>query len=107
TSPRHKIGGRVLHQGFFRDITERKRIEQALAQREAQLAEAQRLARLGSWELDLATGQVGCSDEFYCILGLDPPAVRPTLDAVLASVHPEDRPCVRSSSPVSCARADP
>ncbi len=96
TSTRHKIGGRVLHQGFFRDITERKRIEQALAQREAQLAEAQRLARLGSWELDLATGRVSCSDEFYRILGLDPPAVPPTLDAVLASVHPEDRPCVRS-----------
>ncbi|MGB9205740.1 MAG: PAS domain S-box protein, partial [Terriglobales bacterium] len=54
-----------------RDITERKRAEAALRQSEAELKEAQRVAHVGSWTLDMKTGKVIWSDELCSILGLD------------------------------------
>lgn len=47
-----KIVGRVVS---YRDITERKRVENTLRQSEANLAAAQRITHLGSWEVDLNT----------------------------------------------------
>jgi len=44
--------------GFVIDLTERKRVEQALRQSEAYLAEAQRLTHAGSWALNPATGKL-------------------------------------------------
>jgi two-component system, NtrC family, sensor kinase len=78
------------------DITERRQAERSLAHREAQLAEAQRLANLGSWEWDLATQQLSWSDEHYRILGLEPGACEPTYDAFMEIVHPEDRERIQS-----------
>ena len=53
------------------DIEERKRIEQKLAARERQLAEAQELAQLGSWNWDIETNEITWSDELYHIYGVD------------------------------------
>jgi PAS domain S-box-containing protein len=58
-----------------RDITERKRAEEARRQSETELKEAQRVAHLGSWTLDLKTGKVIWSDELCSILGLDSSSV--------------------------------
>ena len=57
----------------------------------AHLEEAQRIAHVGSWERDLATGILWWSDESCRILGIEPGTFRGTLDAFLAFVHPEDR----------------
>jgi PAS domain S-box-containing protein len=54
-----------------RDISDIVKSEQELADVNRQLAEAQRLARLGSWEWDVATGNVLWSDEMYRIYGYD------------------------------------
>ena len=62
-----------------------------LRERETQLAEAQRIAHLGSWELDLATQVLTWSDEQYRILGLEPGEGSVSLEVWLARVHPEDR----------------
>ena len=43
-----------LFTGFIRDITERKRAQETLRRSEASLAQAQHIARLGSWDLDLS-----------------------------------------------------
>jgi PAS domain S-box-containing protein len=70
--------GRMLRiVGMIADITERKRSEQALNLREAELAESQRLAKVGSWRWDLETDTVAWSEELYRIAGIDPklPAV--------------------------------
>jgi len=63
--------------GMVADITERKHDQDALRQREKELAEAQRLAGVGSWQWDPSTDTVVWSEELRRIAGLDPgmPAV--------------------------------
>ena len=55
-----------------REITERKRVEAALQQREEALREAQRVAGVGSWVWDAATGAITWTEELYRIVDLDP-----------------------------------
>jgi PAS domain S-box-containing protein len=69
-------------------------LAERLARAERQLAEAQQLARVGSWEWDVATGGVWWSDELYRIYGLEPQSVTPTYEDFLARVHPDDRASV-------------
>ena len=54
------------------------------------LAEAQRIARIGSWRLDVATGTIEASDEMYRLWGLEPGSPPLTLEAYNARVHPDD-----------------
>jgi diguanylate cyclase (GGDEF)-like protein/PAS domain S-box-containing protein len=54
----------------FTDVTSRRQVQHALAESEAQLQEAQRLARIGSWEWDVVTGEVLWSDELRRLTGL-------------------------------------
>jgi PAS domain S-box-containing protein len=63
--------------GIAVDITNRKSTEEALRRKEAELAHAQRLAKVGSWQWYPETDSVVWSDELYRISGIDPalPAV--------------------------------
>jgi len=70
----------------FIDITERKRAEEA-----KRLSEAQKMAHLGNWDLNLVTRKLYWSDEIYRIFGLEPQEFGATYDAFLSCVHPEDR----------------
>ena len=79
--------------GIAEDITERKLAEDKLRESERQLAEAQRLAHIGSWELDLRTKAVNWSDELYNIFGLQPGEIDPAKDA-MSFVTTEDRDIV-------------
>jgi PAS domain S-box-containing protein len=74
-----------------RDITERKRAEEALRRSEANLREAQRLAHLGNWESDLVAGTLWWSDEVYRIFGVKPEQFDGTREAFLEYIHPDDR----------------
>jgi PAS domain-containing protein len=92
--PTGTIDGTV---GAAFDLTERKRAEQALERREAQLAEAQRLAQVGSWEWQAGDEAAGWSDELYRIWGVDRQTFRPRLHEVRALVHPDDLPIFDAS----------
>jgi PAS domain S-box-containing protein len=75
----------------MRDITDRKRDEEKLLRSEALLAEAQHLAALGSFELDLQTGESTWSDGMYRLLGRDPRLGPMSYQGLLELIHPEDR----------------
>jgi PAS domain S-box-containing protein len=78
----------------FQDITERKQADDALRQSEFELAEAQRVARIGSWSLDIATGTVRWSDELYRIFDFERSTPDSTYEMFLSRVYPDDRPRV-------------
>ena len=82
-----------LHQVLltFSDITLLKETEAALRDSEAQLEEAQRIARLGSWTFDPLTQVLTWSAEKFRIFGLDPAQPVPTLAEAFEFIHPEDR----------------
>src|SRR5664280_1072381 len=63
----------------------------SLKESEAGLAEAQRIAHIGSWDWDLVNGVVNWSDELYRIYGRDPHKSGATYDELLNYVHPDDR----------------
>lgn len=66
-----------------------------LNQRTTSLSEAQRIARLGSWEWDIASNTLQWSDEMYRIFGLAPQeGLKITYEIFLQAVHPEDRQSV-------------
>ncbi len=82
----------LLVSGAGRDITTRKLAEQKLRQSEAYLAEAQRLARSGSWVWKVAGREaVHLSDEWYRLYDFDPNEGIPTWEKRLQRIHPEDR----------------
>jgi two-component system sensor histidine kinase/response regulator len=76
--------------GTSQDITERKQFEQRLRQNEAALREAQAIAHLGSWRLDIRSEQLTWSEEVYRIFGVAGETAL-TLDDFVARIHPEDR----------------
>lgn len=62
-----------------------------LKAKEARLAEAQKLAHLGSFECDRITQKMTWSDELFRILGLDAEQVEPSFEAMHNLIHPDDR----------------
>jgi PAS domain S-box-containing protein len=80
---------------ILRDITERKAAEAALNREHMQLNEAQMVARIGSWSVQLPEGRVSWSPHHFQLLGLDPAQVVPSVQAYLSVVHPDDLTRVR------------
>ncbi|MDB6011356.1 MAG: Formate hydrogenlyase transcriptional activator [Gammaproteobacteria bacterium] len=76
--------------GTHIDVTERKRVEEALRRNEHFLAEAQRLSHTGSFGWKPDDGEIVWSEETYRIIEYDS-ALKPTVDSVVQRVHPDDR----------------
>ncbi len=77
---------------IVRDITERKLSHDKLREAQAALVEAQVLARVGSFTVDLLNNRTTWSDECCRIIGFDPVTSVASFDAYLARIHPDDRP---------------
>lgn len=88
---RIEIEEKIFVQSLVRDISERKLAEQMLSDRERKLAEAQRLAKIGSWEWDATNGAVHWSDELYRIFRLDPAQPLPPLEEHVIFFTPSSR----------------
>lgn len=98
--PTHLLGASL-------DITDRKLAEDRLRESESKLAEAQRMAHLGYWELDLASNRLTWSDEVYRIFEIDPEAFSNTYEAFLETIHPDDRDAVNTAYTESLKNRSP
>lgn len=95
TAPlRDELGNIVKWYGVSVDIEERKQAEEKLQKSESELAEAQRMAHVGSWNWSIKDSNLTWSDELYSIFGLDPRESHPSYEAYLERIHPEDRDVV-------------
>jgi PAS domain S-box-containing protein len=78
--------------GTMVDVTERRRTEESLRRSESYLAQAQRLAHIGSWAWEFPKrNALYISEEWYRIYGFDPNDGMPSWEQRLQRVHPEDR----------------
>jgi len=89
-----RIGDEGIAFAAIRDVTQRQRAEKALRASEARLSETQRVAGLGSWELDLLTNHLTWSEEIYRLFELGPREFGASYKAFLDVIHPDDRDLV-------------
>ena len=71
------------------------------------LQEAQRMAQIGNWELDIEQNRLWWSDEIYRIFGMDPARFAATYEAFLSTIHPDDRERVDRTYQEAVARGVP
>jgi len=97
----HHYEARVVPSGenevvsIIRDVTESKRTQAELSLNEFRLSEAQRAAKIGSWERNLRTDEMWWSEGCYRLLELEPGEVAPSYSTFLERVHPDDRSYVK------------
>lgn len=99
------LGALVLWNGVRIDQNDRnrQRIQDTLYRREAELREAHRLARVGSWRWDIAEGRVTWTPELYRITGRDSTLATPTPEDLLGDQTPES--AARFADALSGARS--
>ncbi|MDH3257617.1 MAG: PAS domain-containing protein, partial [Nitrospinota bacterium] len=84
--------------GIVQDITERKKVEEALRHSERELSIAQKIGKMGNWVYDIETDELWWSDEVYRIFGLRRKEFSASYQAFLNTVHPEDREFVDNTN---------
>nr|WP_231384412.1 PAS domain S-box protein [Thioalkalivibrio sp. ALE23] len=102
-TPERQDDGSTVWNGVLVDITTRVAAEQALRQREAELNQAQRIARMGSWVSDFRVNEIRWSDEIYRIFGRQPEDGPVTHETFMETVHPHDRAAVQAALEASFA----
>jgi PAS domain S-box-containing protein len=91
-SPLRNAAGEVVGAiGIMHDITDRKIAEEKLRRTIGDLANAQRIGKMGSWEVDIATGHARRSDEALAIFGVSREDDEQNSGALRQRVHPADR----------------
>ena len=104
---RDATGGIIGAAAFTRDISMRIAAEERTRRSEMQLAEAQELAALGSWEWDLESAEVTWSPQLYRILGRDPDRSPASYEGYLEAVHPSDRALAQAATQDTLASGMP
>lgn len=74
------------------DISERIKTEKRIQEKQQQLEDAQRIARLGNWDWDLLTGKIEWSDEVFRILGYEKGKHAANQENFIGVLHPDDLP---------------
>ena len=92
---------------YGRDITDIHDANIAVRESESRLKQAQAIAKVGSWELDLTTNVLLWSDEIYRIFDLQPQEFKATYEAFLEAIHPDDREMVNKAYGESLTNKQP
>ncbi|MEH2291073.1 EAL domain-containing protein [Nostoc sp.] len=90
STPRQLQDGCVVWDGLVVDITDLKCAEETLRKSEALLEESQRVARLGNWEFELATGKITWSKQLFDLFNRDPALLEPNYQENLQLFWAED-----------------
>lgn len=91
----------------IRDLTQRQQMEEALRQSEANLLQAQRIAHVGSWRVNLVTHAISWSEELFHIFGRDPAQAEPTYPDLLAMIPTADLAPLRAAIEQGIAHQTP
>ena len=85
-------------QTIIRDIREKKRYQRELEDKNSELekskinlVEAQKVAHVGNWELDLKKNQLVWSEEVYRIFDIESDKFEASYESFLKSIHPDDK----------------
>ncbi len=89
------------------DITARKQAEESLQDKEAILSESQRIAHIGSWRIELASGFISWSEEMYRLYGVAPDTFAHSMASYLALIHPGDVAAVQAWHSACLAGKEP
>ena len=76
---------------YTAEISDIKKSEVRLLKIASTLKQAQKVAKMGSWELDLTTNNMAWSEELFHILHVDPEKFKPSHENYVNLLHPEDR----------------
>ncbi|BBC26403.1 multi-sensor hybrid histidine kinase [Pseudanabaena sp. ABRG5-3] len=85
------------YQQLQNEINEQKKSEAELRRTEKLFREAQRIASLGNWELDLRTNHLYWSDEIFQIFEIDQQQFGATYEVFVNAIHPDDRGMVNDA----------
>lgn len=108
--PEFDAAGKIVRaSGTVQDVTRFRAAEQRASQDRRLFGDAQRVARMGTWEWNTATGECIWSSMLYELFGIDP-STPITYTDYLSLVHPDDRTWVderwqdlaRTGRPVEC-----
>ncbi len=91
------IAGKEVFIFVARDISDRKAAGEAILKSEALHKEAQKIAQIGHWKLNLINNELIWSDEAYNIFGISQEAFGASYEAFLEIIHPDDRAFVNQS----------
>lgn len=91
----------------FRDVSERRAMEEALRKSHAMLSMAQRIARIGSWEWEPESDRLSLSDEVNRILEMEHEGGVPTLERYLERAYPAERAGIRARLQEAFMRREP
>ena len=90
-------GGRPVRLlGTVLDVTDITLAQKALQEQEALLAEAQAVAHIGNWSIEVERGRATWSNELFRLLGCDPQQVEASAENFVRAVHPDDRDQVQA-----------
>ncbi|MCI0537401.1 MAG: PAS domain-containing protein [Verrucomicrobiales bacterium] len=84
----HTVADRTAD--LTREIEEHRKARESLSKSQAQLAQAQKIARLGSWEWDIVEDKVNWSDETCRLYGLQPDQAASSMERCWERLHPDD-----------------
>ncbi|MDH5610034.1 MAG: PAS domain S-box protein [Cyclobacteriaceae bacterium] len=90
-TPIETEGGKSIVCAVVRDIRDKLRAAESTRGIEKNLKEAQRIAKVGSWEVNILTGEVSWSEEMYRIYDVQFATFVPTRDSLVELIYHEDR----------------